>query len=202
LLDHFTGLVRCIGFSDGITFNFQLRNLRKHEFQSGKQTRDLGQCIWRYRIAKGGLQLGEPAASTLKKGIVFVRAQRRENGADPIYEADTLGDQLIPLPDTPPRILMGFVWDRHHRTDAGLTAKPGKQSAQQQLGIDAVRFGAAHSPVHRYTRRLDDVHLYVMRHEPSRQPKPAPSGLVAGDHALDRAASGISSGSVTINRRQ
>src|SRR5271154_2191663 len=112
------------------------------------------------------------------------------------------GDQLTPLPDTPPRILIGFVWDWHHRTDAGLTAKPGKQSAQQQLRIDAGRFGAAHAPVHRYTRRLDDVHLYVMRYEPSRQPKPAPSGLVAGDHAPDRATSGSSSGSIAINRHQ
>ena len=138
----------------------------------------------------------------MKEGIVIIRAQCRQNGADPIHEADALGDQLTPLPDTPPRILIGFVGDRHHRTDAGLTAKPGKQSAQQQLRIDAVRFGAAHAPVHRYTRRLDDVHLYVMRYEPSRQPKPAPSGLVAGDHALDRATSGSSSGSVAINRRQ
>jgi hypothetical protein len=151
--------------------------------------------------AFGGIGLPRPAPA-LKKGIVIARAQRCQNGADPIHEADTLGDQLTPLPDTPPRILIGFVWDRHHRTDAGLTAKPGKQSAQQQLRIDTVRFGAAHAPVHRYTRRLDDVHLYVVRHEPSRQPKPAPSGLVAGNHALDLVASGSSSGSVAIDRRQ
>jgi hypothetical protein len=34
------------------------------------------------------------------------------------------------------------------------------------------------------------------------QPKPAPSGLVAGDHALDRATGGSSPDSVTVNRSQ
>ena len=75
-------------------------------------------------------------------------------------------------PDAPPSILIGFVWDRDHRTHAGLAAEPGKQSAQEQLGIDAIRFRSAQTPIHRYARRLDDMNLDALRHEPPRQPEP------------------------------
>ena len=95
----------------------------------------------------------------MKKRIIVVDAKRRQNGADSVREADTIGEQLSPLADRPPSILIGFVWDRRHRTDAGLAAKPSKQSAQEQLGIDAIRFRSAQTPIHRYARRLDDMDL-------------------------------------------
>jgi len=84
--------------------------------------------------------------------------KRRQNGADSVREADTIGQQLSAFADRPPSILIGFVWDRRHRTDAGLAAKPSKQS-EEQLGIDAIRFRSAQAPIHRYARRLDDVDL-------------------------------------------
>jgi hypothetical protein len=172
LLDHFAGPVRSICYRNLIPFTFELRNLCKYEFQPGEQTLDFGQCIRRDWLAEASSQFSQPAASTLKKRIIVTDAKRRQNGADSVREADTIGEQLSPLTDTPPSILIGFVWDRHHRTHARLAAKPSKQSAQKQLGIDPIRFRSAHAPIHRYTRGLDDVDLYALRHEPPRQPKP------------------------------
>jgi hypothetical protein len=79
----------------------------------------------------------------LKKRIKVVDPKRCQNSADSIRGADTIGEQLGPFADTPPSILIGFVWDRDHRTHEGLAAKPSKQSAQEQLGIDAIRFRSA-----------------------------------------------------------
>jgi hypothetical protein len=108
----------------------------------------------------------------LKKRIIVTDANRRQNGADSVREADTFGEQFSPFTDAPPSILIGFVWNRRHRTHAGLAAKPSKQSAQEQLGIDAIRLRSAHAPIHRHARRLDDMDLDTLRHEPPRQPEP------------------------------
>jgi hypothetical protein len=114
-------------------------------------------------LARGGPFAVQPAGTN---------AKRRQNGADSVREADTIGEQLSPFADTPPSILIGCVWDRRHRTHAGLAAKPSKQSAQEQLGIDAIRLCSAQAPIHRYARRLDDMDLDALCHEPPRQPEP------------------------------
>src|SRR5271167_1506978 len=144
LLDHLAGPIRSIGRRDLIPFTLELRNLRKYELQPGEQTLDFGQCIRRDWLAETRSQFSQLTTSTLKKRIIVTDAKRRQNGADSVGEADTFGQQLSPFTDTPPSILIGFIWNRHHRTHAGLAAKPSKQSAQEQLGIDAIRFRSAH----------------------------------------------------------
>jgi hypothetical protein len=172
LLDHLAGPVRSIGRRNLIPFTLKLCNLRKYELQPSEQTLNFGQCIRWDWLVEARSQFSQPATSTLKKRIIVVDAKRRQNSADSVREADTIGEQLDPFADTPPSILIGFVWDRDHRTHAGLAAKPSKQSAQEQLGIDAIRFRSAQAPIHRYARRLDDMDLDALRHEPPRQPEP------------------------------
>jgi hypothetical protein len=138
LLDHFASPVRSISCRNLIPFTLELRNLRKYELQPGEQTLDFGQCIRRDWLAETRSQFSQPATSTLKKRIIVTDAKRRQNGADSVREADTFGEQFSPFTDTPPSILIGFVWNRRHRTHAGLAAKPSKQSAQKQFGIDAI----------------------------------------------------------------
>jgi hypothetical protein len=172
LLDHFASPVRSISCRNLIPFTLELRNLRKYELQPGEQTLDFSQCVRRDRLAEARSQFSQPATSTLKKRIIVTDTKRRQNGADSVRKADTIGEQLSPFADTPPSILIGFVRDRRHRTHAGLAAQPSEQSAQEQFGIDAIRLRSAHAPVHRYARRLDDVDLDALRHEPPRQPEP------------------------------
>jgi hypothetical protein len=146
LLDHLAGPVRSIGRRDLIPFTLELRNLRKYELQPGEQTIDFGQCIGRDWLAETRSQFSQAATSTLKKRIIVVDAKGRQNGADSVREADTIGEQLGPFADRPPSILVGFVWDRRHRTHAGLAAEPSQRSAQEQFGIDAIRFRSAQAP--------------------------------------------------------
>ena len=155
-----------------IPFTLKLCNLRKYELQPSEQTLNFGQCTRWDWLVEARSQFSQPATSTLKKRIIVVDPKRRQNSADSVREADTIGEQLGPFADTPPSILIGLVWDRDHRTHAGLAAEPSKQSAQEQLGIDAIRFRSAQAPVHRYARRLDDMDLDALRHEPPRQPEP------------------------------
>jgi hypothetical protein len=143
LLDHLAGPVRSIGRRNLIPFTLKLCNLRKYELQPSEQTLNFGQCIRWDWLVEARSQFSQPATSTLKKRIIVVDAKCRQNSADSVREADTIGEQLGPFADTPPSILIGFVWDRDHRTHAGLAAKPSKQSAQEQLGIDAIRFRSA-----------------------------------------------------------
>ena len=112
LLDHLAGPVRSIGRRNLISFTLELFNLRKYELQPQEQTLNFGQCIRRDWLAEARSQFSQPATSTLKKRIIVVDAKRRQNSADLVREADTLGEQLGPLADTPPSILIGFVWDR------------------------------------------------------------------------------------------
>src|ERR1700691_965955 len=143
LLDHLAGPVRSIGPRNLIPVQLKLCNLRKYELQPSEQTLNFGQCIRWDWLVEARSQFSQPATSTLKKRIIVVDPKRRQNSADSVREADTIGEQLGPFADTPPSILIGFVWDRDHRTDAGLVAEPSKQSAQEQLGIDAIRFRSA-----------------------------------------------------------
>jgi hypothetical protein len=143
LLDHLAGPVRSIGRRNLIPFTLELCNLRKYELQPSEQTLNFGQCIRWDWLVEARSQFSQPATSTLKKRIIVVDPKRRQNSADSVREADTIGEQLGPFAATPPSILIGFVWDRDHRTHAGLAAEPSKQSAQEQLGIDAIRFRSA-----------------------------------------------------------
>jgi hypothetical protein len=128
-LDHLTGPVRSIGRSNLIPFTLKLRNLYKYELQPSEQTLNLGQCIRWDSLVEARSQFSQPAPPTLKKRIIVVDPKRRQNGADSVRETDTIGEELCPLADTSPSILIGFVWDWDHRTHAGLAAKPSKQSA-------------------------------------------------------------------------
>jgi hypothetical protein len=135
----------------------------------------------------------------LKKRIVVVDTERRQDSTDPVGKADTLGDQLGSLADASPRILVCFVRDRYHGADAGLAAKPRQQGTQEQLGIDAIGLGAAHAPIIGHARRLDNINLDAFCDQPSRQPEPRPSSFIDRDNPIDRMAGGSGASPVAVN---
>jgi hypothetical protein len=118
----------------------------------------------------------------LEKRIVVACAQRRQHSTDAVDQTDPLGNQFATFPHSPPRIFIGLVRDRHHRTDAGLATKPSQQGAQEQLGVNAVRLRPTHPPIGQYTGGLHDVNLNALRDEPASQPEPRPTGFVDGDY--------------------
>ena len=117
-------MVRNVGLDDGVSFSLELRNLGEYEFKPGKQALDLGSCVGRRRLAETRSQLVQPTTAALPQGSVVVGTECRKNGIDPVDEGDPLADQLCPLANAPPRILVAFIRDRHHRADARLAAKP------------------------------------------------------------------------------
>ena len=146
--------------------------MRKTPLKSARR-RALWKCGQRKRVAHsptGEQNQKKRTNHLLPKPDNLIRY--RQNGANSVGEADTFGEQFSPFTDAPPSILIGFVWNRRHRTHPGLAAQPSEQSAQKQLGIDAIRLRSAHAPIHRYARRLDDVDLDALRREPPRQPEP------------------------------
>jgi hypothetical protein len=122
---------------------------------------------WRQRLAETRSQLVQPTTAALPQGIVVVGTECRQNGIDPVDEGDPLADQLCPLANAPPRILVAFIRDRHHRADARFAAKPCQQCAQQQLGIDAIGLRPTQASVRWDARGLDDMDLDTVPLEPS-----------------------------------
>ena len=113
--------------------------LGENELEPGEQALDLRPRVRRQRFAEAGPQLVQPAPAALEKWIVVACAQRRQHSTDSVDQTDPLGNQFATFPDSPPRIFIGLVRDRHHRTDAGLTTKPSQQRAQEQLGVRPAR---------------------------------------------------------------
>src|SRR5271157_3827913 len=72
----------------------------------------------------------------------------------------------------PPRFLVGFTRDRHHRTDPWLAAQPSHQSAQQHLDVNNIGLCPPCPPVHREARRLNHLNFDAASAQKTRQPKP------------------------------
>ena len=119
-------------------------------------------------------QFSQPATSTLKKRIIVVDPKRRQNSAGSVREADTIGESSsVRFADTPPSILIGFVWDRDHRTHAGSPRSQASKVRRSSSASMPSDFARRRLPVHHGTLEgWDDMDLDALRHEPPRQPEP------------------------------
>jgi hypothetical protein len=68
---------------------------------------------------------------------------------------------------------------------ARLPPQPAEQHPQEKSGVETICLGAASIPGHSHAARVDDVRLNAARHQPTRQPKTIPPGLISDDEMLD-----------------
>jgi hypothetical protein len=84
LLYHFARLARSRRLGHGITVALQVRYLSKDEFQAAEQPFDLGQRVGRDGFTKAGAKIRQPTTPTLKKRVVTIDAESREDCVDPV----------------------------------------------------------------------------------------------------------------------
>lgn len=103
MLDHSAGLVICRFLDYGITLAFQLSDLGEYEFEPAQQPFDLGKGVrWQW-FAQSGAEIRKSTPPILEEWSVAIDAQCRQDGADPIGQADALGDQFCSLAERPLR---------------------------------------------------------------------------------------------------
>jgi hypothetical protein len=106
-------------------------------------------------ITQTGTKVGQTPPAVFQERVVILDAARREDSTDPVGKADPFGHELCSFPDRAPCILIGFVGDRCHGSDARFAAKPRQQRTQEYLGVDPVRLCATHATVNGHAGRLD-----------------------------------------------
>jgi len=95
-----------------------------------------------------------------------------ETGEDRFYAVDEprlLPNQGLTLAVRPSRVLLDRGWDRRRTAMALLSAQPAEKGAQQQLGIEAIGFGAPVLARDCYARGINNLRLDLARPQPAMQ---------------------------------
>jgi len=122
LLDHLFRPVGSLFIEYRVALLLQFGDLRTYQIQAVEHATYSGAGVRRKRISERRPQALKACAPIPPKGIVVTYPQGRQYGANTIDQADPFSHQIVPLPNAPAFILIGFGGDRYHRAHARLAS--------------------------------------------------------------------------------
>src|SRR6185312_2986924 len=102
-----------------------------------------------------------------------------QQSLDAIAVRDTLLQQALPRARAPLAILILHRWHMDHAADPRLAPQIGKERAHQLLQIDPIGLRAPRTTAHLDARRIDLIADHPLVSQPTVQPMPVETGLVA-----------------------
>jgi len=104
-----------------------------------------------------------------------------EQTADPVAQPIALAHQLAAFARQPPNVLVLCRWRHHHAADLPIAATPQRQTADQLLAIDTIRFGIAPALRSQDRGRIHHLVLDALIRQPAMQPEAVQTSLVDAD---------------------
>src|SRR5438132_3646362 len=111
-----------------------------------------------------------------------------QQSLDPIGVRRALIDQVVALPVSTLAVLILHRWRGHHAAHPRLSPQIGQQRAHQMFQVDAIGLGSPHAAAHLDARRLALEIDHPLGRQPTMQPVPVETGLVARHDANRLAA--------------